>query len=647
MKRFCRYLFIAAVFSFTAYPTPHTLSARVINIPDDEETIQSGIDAAEDGDTVLVQPGTYYENINFEGKAITVGSLFLTTGNEAYIDSTVINGDSSGCVVLFENGESENTVLTGFTITNGSGTISGRYLRGGGIYCNEASPTIEACVIRDNFLLEVDGILNGQGAGICLYRHSDALITNCRITNNINHFYTGDGGGIYCYFSSPLITNCTIEDNSAPNHGYGGGLYFWYFRSHPVIENCVINQNEAGSDGGGLVVFNRMEVTIRNTIISRNRAGRSHGGIDCSASSVLILENCTVFENEGHGGALLLAGDRGELRDCVIFGNEGGGVTFWASEGTLERCLIFNNTSVSGAGVYCYGNSCSLIMLGCTIVYNSAEETGGGIFARSGIDVSVVNTILWGNEPNEVGFDDWENQGSISFSYSLIDGGMDSIDTTGQDQVFWLEGNIDEDPLFADPDNDDFHLTAESPCIDAGDPEFDLDPDGTITDIGAFYFHQRDIEIEPETISFETPGTPDSAAVTIRNIGLTALTITSQSITPDDSPFSIGNNDGEFEIEPDGEHITLVRFEPDMAGEYEAVLTIESDDPDEEAVEILLRAVSTGIEDDKSLKPLEFGIAGVYPNPFNSQALVRFSVPFPADVTMKIYDISGRERATL
>ena len=107
------------------------------------------------------------------------------------------------------------------------------------------------------------------------------------------------------------------------------------------------------------------------------------------------------------------------------------------------------------------------------------------------------------------------------------------------------EGNFDEDPLFVDSYNNDFHLTEDSPCIDAGDPESDLDPDGTRADIGAFHFHQRDIEIDPDTILFETPDAIDSVAVTIRNVGLTTLTVTGLTITPRDSPFSVDDN--EFE----------------------------------------------------------------------------------------------------
>jgi hypothetical protein len=111
-------------------------SATIINVPADSSTIQGGINGSSDGDTVLVQPGTYVENINFNGHSIVLGSLFLTTGDTSYISTTVIDGDSAGSVVTLEGGEDSNTVITGITIQNGFG-ITG----GGGITCdNQANP---------------------------------------------------------------------------------------------------------------------------------------------------------------------------------------------------------------------------------------------------------------------------------------------------------------------------------------------------------------------------------------------------------------------------------------------------------------------------------------------------------------------------
>jgi hypothetical protein len=108
----------------------------IINIPADWPTIQQGIDASVDGDTVLVQPGIYVENINFNGHNISLGSLYFTTGDTNYIPQTIIDGDSSGSVVTFVSGENNNAKIVGFTIQRGSA------FEGGGIFCSGSHPVI-------------------------------------------------------------------------------------------------------------------------------------------------------------------------------------------------------------------------------------------------------------------------------------------------------------------------------------------------------------------------------------------------------------------------------------------------------------------------------------------------------------------------
>jgi len=104
----------------------NVLYGQVINVPDDQPTIQQGIAAASNEDTVLVSQGTYFENINFMGKAITVASQYIMDKDSIHIYNTIINGSQPGpadsaCVVLFNSGEDTTSVLYGFTITGGSG----------------------------------------------------------------------------------------------------------------------------------------------------------------------------------------------------------------------------------------------------------------------------------------------------------------------------------------------------------------------------------------------------------------------------------------------------------------------------------------------------------------------------------------------
>ncbi len=119
-------------------------SATIINIPDDYSTIQAGIDASFDGDIVRVAEGTYNENINFSGKNIVVGSWFLDAADPSYVLSTIIDGNTADGVVKFENGETIDARITGFTIQNGSTGW------GSGIFCMRSSPTINYNTISGN-----------------------------------------------------------------------------------------------------------------------------------------------------------------------------------------------------------------------------------------------------------------------------------------------------------------------------------------------------------------------------------------------------------------------------------------------------------------------------------------------------------------
>jgi len=130
-----------------------TVFSQIITIKQDGTgdftTIQEGINTSVDGDTVLVYPGTYYENILYSGKEITLASLYLTTQDKSYINNTIIDGHKNGSCVRIMSGEDESTVLFGFTLQNGTGYSDD--MIGGGLYIKNSSITIKFCIIRDNF----------------------------------------------------------------------------------------------------------------------------------------------------------------------------------------------------------------------------------------------------------------------------------------------------------------------------------------------------------------------------------------------------------------------------------------------------------------------------------------------------------------
>jgi len=153
--------------------------SATIYVPDDHATIQDAITAAVDGDTVVVRPGTYVENIDFLGKAITVQS-------EQGPDVTIIDGNSAGTVVTFESGEDHTSVLEGFTIQNGTGTFNATYswYEGGGIYLLNSSATVNGCTVKDNSA--------DQGGGVGT-RNACPEITDCLFLGNT----AAEGGGGY------------------------------------------------------------------------------------------------------------------------------------------------------------------------------------------------------------------------------------------------------------------------------------------------------------------------------------------------------------------------------------------------------------------------------------------------------------------
>ncbi len=228
-------------------------------------TIQKGINTASNSDTVLVTLGHYYERINFEGKAILVASNFIFDKSSTTIDSTIIDADTlvlgvsdTGSVVTFVSGEDSTSVIQGFIIQNGIGTISDTSRLGGGIFCYSSSP-----IIRDNII-----IVNSAsfGGGICCNSSSSPLISKNTIISNSA---SSSGGAISCHESSPTVNNNIITINSTQS---GGGI-FCDRDCMSLINNNIITKNSASSIGGGIFCDWNASPTVTNNIISNSLDG--------------------------------------------------------------------------------------------------------------------------------------------------------------------------------------------------------------------------------------------------------------------------------------------------------------------------------------------------------------------------------------
>ena len=247
-------------------------------------TIQAAIDYSVSGDTVIVQPGTYVENINYNGKNIVVGSLFLTTQDTSYISQTVIDGNQNGSVVTFDNGETTDAALTGLTLRNGIANF------GGGIHCSNTNPTISNLNIHNN-----EGI--GHGGGIYLYLSSPHL-SNLRISNNSS----AAGGGVFIdQNSNPVIYRSEISNNTST--GLGGGIFGRDFSDFDLIRSTLSNNHS--TDVGGGLYLESSTCTIEMSILSENLPSNAMLA-QVGAPNTLNINNSNI-----EGGDATLLGENG------------------------------------------------------------------------------------------------------------------------------------------------------------------------------------------------------------------------------------------------------------------------------------------------------------------------------------------------
>lgn len=543
---------------------PVTIHSVTVYIPDDFSTIQAGIDACTDGDTVIVRDGTYTGNgnrdIDYDGRAIVVMSENGPEGTIIDCEGGWLNPHRG---FLFQHGEDSNSVLKGFTITNGNIDTNGA-----GVYCDGSSPTIIDNIIRDNYA-------RYYGGGIYC-SNSSATISNNIIENN---GADEKGGGIGCESASPHISDNRI----AGNIGWvGGGGIYTSADSHLEIRDCMVAGNRAGDfgDGGGILCHGSAEIT--DCVISGNETYYDAAGIYSSGS--ITVTRCTIIDNQAggsylftdpHGGGIYCApGSTPTIRECTITGNVaysidyggnlkenaipiagyGGGIACQNSSAVIENNIISRNISVSGGGFYCYSSSprlrsntisdnvsywagggiftsASSPNIHCnTITRNAASDSiGGGICCFNSSAPIITNSILWGDTAS-FGNEIYLDGSTIEITYSNIEGGWSGV------------GNIDADPVFVLPEKMDYRLLWESPCIDTGNPD-SLDADGTRSDMGAHYFNQNDyltLYLTPDTTEVSS-GQQLGVTYTVINRwgqaepfrGLT------QAILPDGTPFNI------------------------------------------------------------------------------------------------------------
>ena len=409
-----------------------------IHVPGDFPTIQRAINAAVDGNEVVIADGVYSgagnRELNFDGKAITVRS-------ENGPDNCIVDLGGENRGFLFFNGETNASVVDGLTLRNAfHQTFQPKVLRGGAIFIEDASPTISNCIFADNDL-DSNGF---QSFGGAIYSSGDPILTNCVFdTNSIFGGLLAGGGAFYNDGGDPQFFDCHFQNNSSIAWPAGGAAF-------------------GGAIGGeGSVTLTRCTF-VDNDVLGDQ--GNSTGGAVATDKAMLIdchfEGNRVTSHGPAQGGALAVTDESSQVINCSFFNNdaisccappEGGAMS---GPGTLLNCLFVGNVADNGGGYAGAGS-----VLNCTFVANEA-----GIGAAIDGDAVVSNTIAWDNIGDPIN--------GAEVTYSNIQGGYDG------------EGNISGTPRFVDQANGDYRLAAGSPSIDAGDntalpsDQFDLDEDG-------------------------------------------------------------------------------------------------------------------------------------------------------------------------
>lgn len=379
-------------------------------------TIQSGIDAANTGDTVLVAPGTYNENIDFKGKGITVTS----SGGAA---QTIIDGGNKPglATVVFTHGETRASVISGFTIRGGGDTIfSGS--SDGGVYVNGASPTIQGNIVTANYCHNIDvqfgvaAILDNEVSGV--------------LQNNV-----GNGQDqSYCTFGSGI--------------NLGGTNFFVNNLGSIVIGNTIENNitgNEGGLTGSGIFLWAAQNVLIMNNTIRNNTTTYTGSAFNSANSEGTVIVQNLIYDNTSCAGAIAFEDAGLSASNPVV--------------------LIANNTIVDNVATEVNGGISS-----CTPI--AQIYPGPYSYGASGPGVVIVNNIVSGSTPYPAVNCSWFQppsegiqptfQNNILYNAGGRFFGSYCVDVSGK------YNNIVADSQFVSPSTHDYHLKSASPAIDSG-----------------------------------------------------------------------------------------------------------------------------------------------------------------------------------
>lgn len=594
-------------------------------------------------DTLVIEPGA---RILFQGD-YQFDIYGFMTAQGAENDSIYIGLGPAGEIyggVDFYSSSNPNCAMSHVYITGADES---------GIDCYGSSPTISYCTIHDN-----EG---GTGGGVYCNSASGPHFISCVISNN----YASMGGGVSSGSHTAVFENCEIIDNDA--NYYGGGITA--FGGETVFDGChisgnAVNNNSTTAYGGGCYASDS-DAIFEDCLFENNRAGFTANGVGggiFTTYSGLTIRNCTFFGNRA-----------GELNN-----GDGGALYFLESQPVLDKCLIYGNSARNYAGGIITEFSEPEI-INCTIVNNYALSLGGGVFIGSQVELVFENNIVANNfGQGGVYFHDVLESGELSYSnfYNNQNGNFTGVipDGLGINSQINFNGdscdhnyNLTMDPLFANPPLNIYTLTAASPCVDAGNPAFPLDPDSTRAEMGCFFLDHNQVGVTVHLTPYGSPiqipagGGGFSYLLTVQNIDVTAnfFDIWALAELPNGSTFGPIFLRQNLTIQG-GAIITRDNMTQNVpgnapAGEYLFIVSVGEYPQTVFSADTIL-FTKTGM--DASAGNGSWEASGwveqiicstdnlkinCHPNPFNERISIEFDLPVIQDVKLKIFDITGRE----
>lgn len=440
----------------------------------DYDDIQDAIDAARDGDRVLVEPGTYPGGINLRGKNIV---LISTSGPTVTVIDSMDTPDES--TILAISGEPITTTVSGFTLAGGHGTpnqwLIGNAWSGAGVYIRESALTIHDCFFRRNLARH-----SGQsiGGGVVVI-DGEATITSTNFTGNLGYYA---GGAIAALASEVLIEDSTFRENLSAR---GGAIYVGE-GSDVIVQASVFDSNEA--TWGGAFYVTDGSLTVVGSRLTGSTA-LSDGGMAFVKDGSVTLDDVLVGPSiAGRDGGHLRLATGGSATVTASLLSEGlavgGGAVAVRGEGasfTADGVVFSRNIAVDGGDLWLFSGVATLN--NTTSIAASASGSGAAIWLGGGASAEVVNALVYKPDGPFVLFS--EDGAALLWSWSLLFGEI-GAQTGGALSALSGEGLLFDDPLLAAPaaTPPDVALMEGSPAIGAGEPST-LDTDGTRADLGA------------------------------------------------------------------------------------------------------------------------------------------------------------------